>query len=61
VGVTLGVVLFGTGIVLVLLGIPRRGEDVRPFLRHPVMPILYPSICLVLIAMGLATLASSVF
>ena len=47
------------GVALVAVAIPRRGEDFRPFLRGSLMPILYPSLCLVLISLGLVAITAS--
>jgi hypothetical protein len=38
----------------VLIGVPRLGEDLRPFLAGPLMRVAYPSLCLTLIALGAA-------
>jgi hypothetical protein len=53
-GLTAGLVLLALGILLVALGRPRRGEDLRPFLRSPLAQVLYPSLCLVLLSLGAA-------
>jgi hypothetical protein len=46
-GLTAGLMLIALGIVMVILGRPRYGEDIRPFLRSPLLQVLYPSFCLV--------------
>ena len=53
-GLTTGLILVGAGFGLVLIGVPRRGEDMRPFLAGPFMQVGYPSLCLTLIAIGAA-------
>jgi hypothetical protein len=58
-GLISGLVLIGAGILLVLLGLPRRGEDLRPFLRTPFAQVIYPSICLLLLSMGAALTLTS--
>jgi hypothetical protein len=56
---TSGIVLLVSGILLVLVAIPRRREDIRPWLQSPLAQVVYPSLCLVLIAMGAATLITN--
>ena len=51
---TTGLFLVGAGLGLVLFAVPRRGEDMRPFLAGPLMREAYPSLCLMLIALGAA-------
>jgi hypothetical protein len=58
-GAWFGWASLGLGIALVFLGIPRGAEDCRPFLRGPLMPLVYPSLCLVLISFGLVTLSAN--
>ena len=53
-GLTTGLILVGAGFGLVLFAIPRQGEDMRPFLAGPFMQVGYPSLCLMLIAIGAA-------
>jgi hypothetical protein len=57
-GLTFGWVSLGLGIALVLVGMPRRDEECRPFLRGSLMPIVYPSLCLLLISAGLVTVTA---
>ncbi len=54
-----GWVSLGLGIGLVCLGMPRRDEACRPFLRGALMPVFYPSLCLVLISFGLVMLTAN--
>jgi hypothetical protein len=49
---TTGLFLVGAGLGLVLFAVPRRGEDMRPFLAGPFTRVAYPSLCLALIALG---------
>ena len=58
-GVTGGLVLLGTGVALVLLGLPRRREELRPFLRSTLAFALYPAVCLVFLAMGVAVVITN--
>ena len=51
---TTGLFLVGAGLGLVLFAVPRRGEDMRPFLAGPFMQVGSPSLCLTLIAIGAA-------
>jgi hypothetical protein len=58
-GLTTGLVLLGLGIVIIVFGIPRGGEDLRPFLRSPIAQVLHPSACLVLVSMGAAMIITN--
>lgn len=58
-GLTGGFALLGLGLGLFLFGIPRGGEDMRPFLRGVFVQVAYPSLCLVLIALGAAVVITS--
>ncbi len=53
-GLTAGLMLIALGALMVALGRPRRGEDLRPFLRSSFAQVFYPSLCLVLLSMGAA-------
>lgn len=53
-GLTGGFVLLGVGLALILLGRPRNGEDIRPFLRSSPAQVLYPALCLVFLSVGAA-------
>jgi hypothetical protein len=59
-GLATGLGLLAIGLVLVLVALPRRGEDMRPWLRSSLAQVAYPSICLVFIAMGAATTATNI-
>ena len=54
VNIAIGLVLLGSGVGLLVLAIPRAGEDIRPFLRGDFMQVAYPSTCLALMAFGSA-------
>jgi hypothetical protein len=54
-----GWVSLGLGMILVLVGMPRRDEECRPYLRGSLMPLVYPPLCLVLISSGLVTVTAS--
>jgi hypothetical protein len=54
-----GLVLIALGVALVLLGIPRRGEDLRPFLRPSLAFAVYPAVCLLFLAMGMAVVVTN--
>ena len=53
-GLTAGLILVAARFGLVLIGVPRRGEDARLFLAWHFMRVAYPSLCLTLIALGAA-------
>ena len=53
-GLTTGFVLLILGVVLILVSLPRRNEDLRPFLRSSFPQALVPALCLGLIAFGIA-------
>ena len=53
-GLTTGFVLLILGVVLILVSLPRRNEDLRPFLRSSFAQALVPALCLGLIAFGIA-------
>jgi hypothetical protein len=52
----IGIVMLAIGIGMILLGRPRKGEDLRPFLRSTSMFVGYPAITLVFLAMGVLTI-----
>jgi hypothetical protein len=53
---TIGIVMLAIGLGMILLGRPRKGEDVRPFMRsHPAVAA-YPGLVLVFLAMGILTI-----
>jgi hypothetical protein len=58
-GLTGGFILLGIGLALILVALPRSGEDFRPFLRSSLMQVLYPALCLVLLSMGAAVVLTS--
>jgi hypothetical protein len=49
-----GAVLIALGVAIVLLSMPRRGEDARPFMRSPLATALVPVVCLGLLTFGVA-------
>jgi len=52
VGVILGFAMLGIAAALLLLGRPRKGEDIRPFMTSSLVYAVYPAMILVFIAMG---------
>ncbi len=54
-----GLLLVAVGAGLVLVALPRPGEDIRPFLKSPLAQAVYPSVCLVFFAMGAAVVVTS--
>jgi hypothetical protein len=57
-GLTGGTVLIALGVAIVLLSMPRRGEDARPFMRGPFATALVPAMCLGLLTFGIAMIIS---
>ena len=55
VGVILGLAMLGIAAALLLLGRPRKGEDMRPFMTSSLVYAFYPAMTLVFIAMGMLT------
>ncbi len=55
VGVMLGLAMLGIAAALLLLGRPRKGEDMRPFMTSSLVYAFYPAMTLVFIAMGMLT------
>ncbi|MGA0594600.1 hypothetical protein [Enterovirga sp. CN4-39] len=55
----LGGIILAAGVVLVIIGTARRGEECRPFLRGSLMFLVFPSLCLVLISAGLVSLGET--
>ena len=56
VGVTLGLAMLGIAAALLLLGRPRKGEDMRPFMTSSMIYAVYPAMILVFISMGMLTI-----
>jgi hypothetical protein len=55
-GVMLGLAMLGIAAALLLLGRPREGEDMRPFMKSSLVYAVYPAMTLVFIAMGMLTI-----
>jgi hypothetical protein len=60
VSVTLGLAMLGIAAALLLLGRPRKGEDVRPFMKSSLVYAVYPATILVFIAMGTLSVVMSI-
>ncbi len=58
--VTIGIVMLCIGLAMILLGRPRKGEDMRPFLRSPLASAVYPALILVFLAIGALTIVMNV-
>ena len=58
--VTIGIVMLCIGLGMILLGRPRKGEDMRPFLRSSLASVVYPAIILVLPAIGVLTIVMNI-
>ena len=50
---SVGTVLLAIGVILVLIGLPKKGVSPR-FLRFDAAVVLYPGIAMVFLAMGVA-------
>jgi hypothetical protein len=48
------------GLAMILLGRPRKGEDMRPFLRSSLASAVYLAIILVFLAIGMLTIVMNV-
>lgn len=55
-GVMFGLAMLGIAAALLLLGRPRKGEDMRPFMTSSLVYAVYPAMILVFIAMGMLTI-----
>ncbi len=56
-GVMLGLAMLCIAAALLLLGRPRKGEDMRPFITSSLVYAVYPAMILVFIAIGMLTIA----
>lgn len=54
----IGASLFALGVLLIFVGLPKKGVHPR-FLRFPAALVLYPPVILVSLALGAAELVSS--
>jgi len=52
-GITIGIVLFAVGVLLIFIGIPRKGIVPR-FLRFDAALVLYPPLALTFLTFGIA-------
>ena len=48
------------GLGMILLRRPRKGEDMRPFLRSSLASVVYPAIILVFPAIGVLTIVMNI-
>jgi hypothetical protein len=53
----LGLAMLCIAAALLLLGRPRKGEDMRPFITSSLVYAVYPAMILVFIAIGMLTIA----
>ena len=58
-GRTGGAVLVALGVAIILLSMPRRGEDVRPFMRGAFATAFVPTVSLALMTFGVAMIITS--
>ena len=49
--IALGLVLFGVGVLLIFIGMPKHGQQPR-FLRFEASLVLYPAVIITLLVMG---------
>jgi hypothetical protein len=54
-----GAVLIALGVAMVLLSMPRRGEDARPFMRNAFAVAFVPTVSLALMTFGVAMIITS--
>ncbi len=57
---TIGIVLLTIGIGMIVLGLPRKGEDIRPFMTSRLVSAVYPALILVFLAMGILTIVMNI-
>jgi hypothetical protein len=57
----LGFAMLGVAAALLLLGRPRKGEDVRLFMKSSLVFAVYPAAILVFIAMGTLSIVMSIW
>jgi hypothetical protein len=50
---TIGLVLFVVGVLLIIIGMPKHGESPR-FLRFEASLVIYPAVIMVFLVMGVA-------
>ena len=50
---SVGIVLLAIGVILVLIGLPKKGVSPR-FLRFDAAVVLYPGVIMVFLSMGVA-------
>ncbi|RDI53618.1 hypothetical protein [Microvirga subterranea] len=58
-GLTIGIVMLCIGLAMILFGRPRKGEDVRPFMKSSLVFVLYPGLTLVFLAIGAMTVVTN--
>lgn len=58
---TIGIVMLAIGLGMILLGRPRKGEDVRPFMRSHLVFAAYPGLVLVFLAIGILTIVMNLW
>jgi hypothetical protein len=56
--ISMGVVLFAVGVVLIFIGMPKHGVTPR-YLRFDAALVVYPAIVLAFLAMGTAMMFSA--
>jgi len=58
--ITIGIAMLVIGIGMILLGMPRKGEDRRPFLHSHLAYAVYPALILVFLSMGILTIVMNI-
>lgn len=56
---TIGIVMLAIGLGMILLGLPRKGEDKRPFMRSHLVFAVYPALILVFLSTGILTIVTN--
>lgn len=49
---TIGIVMLAIGLGMIVLGRPRKGESMRPFMHSRFVFAVYPAMTLVFLALG---------
>jgi hypothetical protein len=58
-GLAVGIVTLCIGFAMILFGRPRKGEDMRPFMKSSLAFALYPGMTLVFLAIGLLAIVTN--
>ncbi len=59
-GLVIGAILFGLGLTLLLVGLPKKGVSPR-FLQFEAAAVLYPPLIMLLVVSGAAEILDALF